>query len=63
MTLINLLFTGFEIVFRMFNELFFLLCILFFEKFFFNVEIGKLKEMTGFIVDNGSLEVLSNLFV
>lgn len=63
MTLINPSFTGPETVFRMFNELFLLLCIPSLEKFFPNAETGKLKEMTGFIVDNGPSEALSNLLV
>ena len=61
--LINLSFTELETVFRVFNELFLLLCISSLEKFFRNVETGKLKEMMGFIVDNGPSEAPSNLLV
>lgn len=61
MTLINLSFMEPETVFRVFNELFLLLCIPSLEKFFPNAETGKLKEMMGFIVDNGPSEALSNL--
>ena len=47
----------------MFNELFLLLCIPSLEKFFRNVETRKLKEMMGFILDNGPSEAPSNLLV
>ena len=62
-TLINLSFTEPEIVFRVFNELFLLLCIPSLAKFFHNAETGKLKEMMGFIVDNGPSEAPSNFLV
>lgn len=62
-TLINLSFTEPETVFRVLNELFLLLRIPSLEKFFRNAETGKLKEMMGFIVDNGPSEAPSNLLI
>lgn len=61
--LINLFLIEFEIVFRVFNEIFYLMIIFSFDKFFRNSEIGKLKEIMGFVVDNGFLEVLVSFFV
>lgn len=62
-TLINLSFSEPETVFGVFNELFLLMCIPSLDQFFRNPETGKLKEMMGFIVDNGPSEVPSNLLV
>jgi len=62
-TLINLSFSEPETVFRVFNELFLLMCIPSLDQFFRNPETGKLKEMMGFIVDNGPSEAPSNLLV
>ena len=62
-TLINLSLTEPETVFRLFNELFLLMCIPSLDKFFRNQETGKLKEMMGFIVDNGLSEAPSSSFV
>lgn len=62
-TLINLSLTEPETVFRVFNELFLLMCIPSLDKFFCNQETGKLKEIMGFIVDNGPSEAPSNLLV
>ena len=62
-TLINLSFTGSETVFRMFNELFLLMCIPSLDSFFRNQTTGKLKEMMGFIVDNGPSEAQNNFSV
>ena len=61
--LINLSFTEPETVFGVFNELSLLLCIPSLEKSFRNAETAKLKEMMGFIVDNGPSEAPSNLVV
>lgn len=62
-TLINLSLTEPETVFRVFNELFLLMCIPSLDKFFRNQETGKLKEIMGFIIDNGPSEAPSNLLV
>ena len=62
-TLINLSFTGSETVFRVFNELFLLMCIPSLDSFFRNQTTGKLKEMMGFIVDNGPSEAQNNFSV
>ena len=62
-TLINLSLTEPETVFRVFNELFLLMCIPSLDKFFRNPEMGKLKEIMGFIVNNGPSEAPSNLLV
>ena len=62
-TLINLSFTGSETVFRVFNELFLLMCIPSLDSFFRNQTSGKLKEMMGFIVDNGPSEAQNNFSV
>lgn len=61
--IINLSLTEPETVFRVFNELFLLMCIPSLDKFFCNQETGKLKEIMGFIVDNGPSEAPSNLLV
>lgn len=62
-TLVNLLLPEPETVFRVFNELFVLMCIPSLDKFFQNQETGKLKEIMGFIVDNGPCEAPNNLLV
>lgn len=62
-TLINLSFTGSETVFRVFNELFLLMCIPSLDSFFRNQTTGKLKEMMGFIVDNGPSEAQNHFSV
>ncbi|KAJ7386014.1 hypothetical protein OS493_012347 [Desmophyllum pertusum] len=62
-TLINLSFTEPETVFYMFNELFLLMCIPSLDKFFRNQKTWKLKEIMGFIVDNGPSEAASNFLV
>ena len=62
-TLINLSFCEPETVFCVFNELFLLMCIPSLDKFFRNSETGKLKEIMGFIVDNGPSEAPGNLLV
>ena len=62
-TLVNVSFAELETVFRVFNELFLLMCIPSLDKFFRNQETGKLKEIMGFIVDNGPSEAPSNLLV
>lgn len=59
-TLVNLLLPEPETVF---NELFVLMCIPSLDKFFQNQEAGKLKEIMGFIVDNGPCEAPNNLLV
>ena len=61
-TFVNLSLTESDTVFRVFNELF-LMSIPSFDKFFRNQETGKLKEIMGFIVDNGPSEAPSNLLV
>ena len=63
MTLVNLSLAEPETIFRVFNELFLLMCIPTLDKFFRNQETGKLKEIMGFIVDNGPSEAPSNLLV
>ena len=55
-TLINLSLSEPETVFRVFNELFYLMSIPSLDKFFRNPQTGKLKEVMGFIVDNGPSE-------
>lgn len=60
---INLFLIEFEIVFCVFNEIMYLMIIFLFDKFFRNLEIGRLKEIMGFIVDNGFLEVFVSFFV
>ena len=62
-TLVNLSLAEPETVFRVFNKLFLLMCIPSLDKFFRNQETGKLKEIMGFIVDNGPSEAPSNLLV
>ena len=62
-TLTNLSLTELEMVFRVFNELFLLMCIPSLDKFFRNQETGKLREIMGFIVDNGPSEAPSNFLV
>lgn len=62
-TLVNVSFAEPETVFRVFNELFLLMCIPSLDKFFRNKKTGKLKEIMGFIVDNGPSEAPSNLLV
>ena len=58
-TLVNLLLAEPETVFRVFNELFLLMCIPSLDKFFRNQETGKPEEIMGFIVDNGPCEAPS----
>jgi len=62
-TLVNLSLTEPETVFRVINELFLLMTFPSLDKFFRNQETGKLKEIMGFIVDNGPSEAPSNLLV
>lgn len=62
-TLINLSLSEAETVFRVFNELFYLMTIPSLDKFFRNPKTGKLKEVMGFIVDNGPSESPSSILV
>ena len=62
-TLINLSLTEPETVFRVFNEIFYLISIPTLDTFFRTLETGKLKEIFGFIVDNGASEAPSSLLV
>ena len=62
-TLINLSLTEPETVFRVFNEIFYLMSIPSLDVFFRNPGTGKLKEFFGFIVDNGPSEAPSSLLV
>ena len=62
-TLINLSLSEVETVFRVFNELFYLMTIPSLDKFFRNPKTGKLKEVMGFIVDNGPSESPSSILV
>ena len=62
-TLINLSLSEPETVFRIFNELFYLMSIPSLDKFFRNPQTGKLKEVMGFIVDNGPSESPSSFLV
>ena len=62
-TLINLSLSEPETVFRVFNELFYLMSIPSLDKFFRNPQTGKLKEVMGFIVDNGPSESLSSFLM
>ena len=62
-TLINLSLTEPETVFRVFNELFYLMTIPSLDKYFRNPETGNLKEIMGFIVDNGPSEAPSSFLV
>ena len=62
-TLINLLLTKLETVFRVFNEIVSLMSIPSLEKFLRNLENGKLKEPFGFIVENGPSEAPSSLLL
>lgn len=55
-TLINLSLTEPETVFRVFNEIMYLMTIPSLHRFFRNPETGRLKEIMGFIVDNGPSE-------
>ena len=62
-TLINLSLTEPETVFRVFNEILYLMTIPSLDKFFRNLETGKLKEIMGFVVDNGPLEAPGSFLV
>ena len=62
-TLINLSFTEPETVFRVFNEIFYLMSIPALDGFFRNPNTGKLKEIMGFIADNSPSEAPSNFLV
>ena len=62
-TLINLSLTEPETVFRVFNEIFYLMTIPSLDKFFRNPETGKLKEIMGFVVDNGPSEAPASFLV
>ena len=62
-TLINLSFFEPESVFRVFNELFYLMSLPSLDKYFRNSETGNLKEIMGFIVDNGPSEAPSSFLV
>ena len=62
-TLINLSLTEPETVFHVFNEIFYLMSLPSLDTFFRNKETGMLKEILGFIVDNGSSEAPSSFLV
>ena len=62
-TLINLSRTEPETVFRVFNEIFYLMTIPSLDKFFRNPKTGKLKEIMGFVVDNGPSEAPASFLV
>ena len=62
-TLINLSLTEPETVFRLFNELFYLMSISSLDTYFRNPDTGNLKEVMGFIVDNGPSEAPSSFLV
>lgn len=62
-TLINLSVSEPVTVFQVFNELLYLMTIPSFDKFFRNPKTGKLKEVIGFIVDNGPSESPSSFLV
>lgn len=62
-TLINLSLTEPETVFRVFNEIFYLMTIPSLDKFFRNPETEKLKEIMGFVVDNGPSEAPASFLV
>ena len=62
-TLINLSLTEPETVFHVFNEILYLMTIPSLDKFFWNQETGRLKEIMGFIVDNGPSEAPASFLV
>ena len=62
-TLVNLALTEPETVFRVFNEIMYLMTIPSLDKFFRNPETGRLKEVMGFIVDNGPSEAPARFLV
>lgn len=62
-TLINLCLTEPETVFRVFNEIMYLMTIPSLDKFFWNPETGRLKEVMGFVVDNGPSEAPASFLV
>ena len=62
-TLVNLSLTEPETVFRVFNEIMYLMTIPSLDKFFRNPETGRLKEIMGFIVDNGPSEAPARFLV
>ena len=62
-TLINLSLTEPETVFRVFNEIMYLMTIPSLHRFFRNPETGRLKEIMGFIVDNGPSEAPASFLV
>lgn len=62
-TLINLSLTEPETVFHVFNEIFYLMSLPSLDEFFRNQETGMLKEILGFIVDNGPSEAPSSFLV
>ena len=62
-TLINLSLTEPETVFRVFNKIMYLMTIPSLDKFFRNPETGTLKEIMGFIVDNGPSEAPASFLV
>lgn len=50
-------------MFRDFNEIFYLMTIPLPDKFFRNPNTGKLKEIMGFVVDNGPTEAPASFLV
>ena len=62
-TLVNLSLSEPETVFRVFNEILYLMSIPSLDAFFRNPETGKLKEIFAFIVDNGPSEAPGSLLV
>ena len=62
-TLVNLSLTEPETVSRVFNEIMYLMTIPSLDKFFRNSETGRLKEIMGFIVDNGPSEAPASFLV
>lgn len=61
--LINLSLTEPETVFRVFNEIMYLMTIPSLDKFFRNPDTRRLKEIMGFIVDNGPSEAPASFLV
>ena len=62
-TLVNLSLTEPETVFRVFNEIMYLMTIPSLDKFLRNPETGRLKEIMGFVVDNGPSEAPASFLV
>ena len=62
-TLFNLSLTEPKTVFRVFNEIMYLMTIPSLDKFFRNSETGRLKEIMGFIVDNEPSEASASFLV